>query len=58
MKPNIKVNFTAEVSSNHSQDIKRCIDFIEKAAHSGCNSVKFQLFKVDELFSKRNPNKQ
>ena len=52
MKPNIKVNFTAEVSSNHSQDIKRCIDFIEKAAHSGCNSVKFQLFKVDELFSK------
>ena len=29
-----KVNFTAEVSSNHSRDIKRCMDFIEKAVKS------------------------
>ena len=47
-----KVNFTAEVSSNHSRDIKRCMDFIEKASVCGCSSVKFQLFKIEKLFSK------
>ena len=47
-----KVNFTAEVSSNHSRDLKRCMDFIEKASFCGCNSVKFQLFKIEKLFSK------
>ena len=46
-----KLNFTAEVSSNHSRDLNRCYDFIDKASESGCHSVKFQLFKIDELFS-------
>jgi N-acetylneuraminate synthase len=44
--------FVAEVSSNHGQDLNRCYDFIQKAAEIGCDAVKFQLFKVDQLFSK------
>lgn len=45
------VFFIAEVSSNHSKDINRCLEFIDTAASIGCNSVKFQLFKVDKLFA-------
>ena len=51
MKNNVK--FIAEVSSNHNRDIDRCFRFIEKAAESGCDAVKFQLFKIDKLFSKK-----
>lgn len=43
--------FVAEVSSNHGQDIDRCYAFIDAAADIGCDAVKFQLFKVDQLFS-------
>jgi len=43
--------FIAEVSSNHSRDLKRALRFIDIAADIGCDSVKFQLFKVTELFS-------
>lgn len=43
--------FIAEVSSNHSQDLNRCFQFIDTAAEVGCDAVKFQLFKIDELFS-------
>lgn len=43
--------FIAEVSSNHARDLGRCIDFIETAAQIGCDAVKFQLFRIDELFS-------
>lgn len=43
--------FIAEVSSNHHQDLERCYDFIDTAAVSGCQAVKFQLFKIDQLFS-------
>lgn len=43
--------FIAEVSSNHSRDIKRALDFIDIAAEIGCDAVKFQLFKIDMLFS-------
>lgn len=46
-----KLNFIAEVSSNHSRDLSRCYDFIDRASESGCHSVKFQLFKIDDLFS-------
>ncbi len=45
------VKFIAEVSSNHSQDISRCRDFIDCAAEIGCHAVKFQLFKIDKLFA-------
>ena len=47
----MNVNFIAEVSSNHSRDINRCLDFIDCAADIGCDSVKFQLFKIDKLFA-------
>jgi sialic acid synthase SpsE len=48
-KSNVK--FIAEVSSNHSRDLKRSFSFIDEAARVGCTAVKFQLFKIDELFS-------
>ena len=43
--------FIAEVSSNHHKDIDRCFQFIETAAAIGCDAVKFQLFRIEELFS-------
>jgi N-acetylneuraminate synthase len=45
------IEFIAEVSSNHAQDLDRSLAFIDAAAQAGCSSVKFQLFKVRELFS-------
>lgn len=43
--------FISEVSSNHSRDLERCRKFIETSAEIGCDAVKFQLFKIDELFA-------
>jgi len=43
--------FVAEVSSNHSRDLNRCQAFIDKAAEIGCDAVKFQLFRIRELFA-------
>lgn len=43
--------FIAEISSNHGQDLERCYRFIDKAAEIGCDSAKFQLFKINQLFS-------
>ena len=47
----MKVEFIAEVSSNHSRDLKRCKEFIRTAANVGCSGVKFQLFRIEKLFS-------
>lgn len=47
----MSVHFCAEVSSNHARDPERCFAFVDAAAAAGCDSVKFQLFKVDELFA-------
>lgn len=44
-------HFIAEVSSNHHRDLGRCLQFIDTAADIGCDGVKFQLFKIDELFA-------
>ena len=44
-------HFISEVSSNHQCDIERCFKFIQKSKEIGCQSVKFQLFKINELFS-------
>lgn len=44
------VKFIAEFSSNHQQDLKRCLSFIDIASQIGCSGVKFQLFKLDQLF--------
>ena len=47
----MNMNFIAEVSSNHSCDLERSFEFIDTAALIGCDSVKFQLFKISKLFS-------
>jgi sialic acid synthase SpsE len=44
-------SFVAEVSSNHHRDLERCLKFIRTAAGIGCDAVKFQLFRVRELFA-------
>jgi N-acetylneuraminate synthase len=41
----------AEVSSNHHRDLARSKEFITTAAAIGCHAVKFQLFRISELFS-------
>jgi sialic acid synthase SpsE len=46
-----KIEFIAEVSSNHNRDINRMKEFIYASKEVGCTGVKFQLFKIDELFS-------
>ena len=43
--------FIAEVSSNHHQSLERCLEFVDVSAEIGCDAVKFQLFKLDELFA-------
>lgn len=52
LKNLIKPFFIAEVSSNHHNDLERCKEFIRTAKKVGCDAVKFQLFKVDQLFSR------
>ena len=47
----MSVQFVAEVSSNHHRDLTRCYRFIDTAAQIGCDAVKFQLFRIDELFA-------
>lgn len=47
----IKKNFfIAEVSSNHNANLERCLHFIDIAKKIGCDAVKFQLFRIDQLF--------
>lgn len=43
--------FIAEASSNHGRDLSRALAFVDAAADSGCDAVKFQLFKIDRMFS-------
>ena len=45
------IPFIAEVSSNHHQNLSRCLAFIDVSANIGCRGVKFQLFKIRELFA-------
>jgi sialic acid synthase SpsE len=47
----MSVRFVAEVSSNHNRDVRRALALIDAAATIGCDAVKFQLFRVDELFA-------
>ena len=47
----MNTKFIAEVSSNHNQSFDRCKKFVELASKIGCYAVKFQLFKIEELFS-------
>jgi len=43
--------FVAEVSSNHHRDLQRCLEFVRSAGEIGCGAVKFQLFRIRELFA-------
>jgi sialic acid synthase SpsE len=45
------IRFIAEVSSNHHGDLSRCLAFVDSAAQAGCSDVKFQLFRIRELFA-------
>jgi sialic acid synthase SpsE len=47
----VKVRFVAEVSSNHERSLARAVAFVEAAARVGCAAVKFQQFRVRELFA-------
>lgn len=48
---NNHTHFIAEVSSNHSRNLERCLAFVDAAADAGCDAVKFQLFRVEKLFA-------
>lgn len=43
--------FIAEASSNHGRDLHRALKFVDVAADAGADAVKFQLFKIDQLFA-------
>ena len=45
------IDFIAEVSSNHNRDINRMKEFIYSSKEVGCTGVKFQLFRIENLFS-------
>ncbi len=49
--------FIAEVSSNHSCNLDRAKEFIKVSCEVGCSGVKFQLFKIEELFAPEILNK-
>ena len=48
----LRTKFIAEVCSNHNGDLKRALKFVDFAKKQGFYAVKFQLFKIDQLFSK------
>ena len=47
----------AEIGSNHNQDLDTALLMIKKAAEAGCDAVKFQSIKFDELYVKNNETK-
>ena len=47
-----KTKLIAEIGSNHNRDITRCYKLIDEAKNLGFYAVKFQLFKINKLFSK------
>ncbi len=44
--------FISEISSNHNSNLKRILKLINVSSKIGFDIVKFQLFKIDKLFSK------
>jgi len=50
-----KILVVAEIGSNHDNDFKKCKKLIEKAAKIGCDAIKMQMFKADELISIKHP---
>jgi len=47
----VSTRFVADACSNHGADLGRCLAFVDAAAASGCAAVKFQQFRVRELFA-------
>jgi N-acetylneuraminate synthase len=47
----MSIEFIAEISSNHNQNLDRAREMIRVAAEIGCTAVKFQLFRIDKLFA-------
>jgi N-acetylneuraminate synthase len=45
------MKLVAEVSSNHGTDLTRALAFVDAAAELGFDAVKFQQFRVRELFA-------
>ena len=43
--------FISEISSNHNKSLKRSLKLIRLSKEIGFDIVKFQLFKIDQLFS-------
>lgn len=48
-----KILVIGEIGSNHDNDLKKCKKLILEAKKAGCDAVKFQLFKANQLVSKR-----
>ena len=49
---NFKTKFIAEIGSNHNRSLSRCYRLIDEAKKLGFYAVKFQLFRIEKLFSK------
>ena len=49
---NFKTKFIAEIGSNHNRSLSRCYKLIDEAKKLGFYAVKFQLFRIEKLFSK------
>ncbi len=47
-----KVDFIAEIGSNHNKSLRRCYKLIDAAKDIGATGVKFQLFELEKLYSK------
>jgi len=45
------IYFIAEIGINHNGDLNIAKDLIDVAVEAGCDAVKFQLFKIDQLFA-------
>lgn len=45
------VEFIAAVPSRHNRDLNHCRQLIREAARIGCTGVKFDLFRVDQIFA-------
>lgn len=49
------VFITAEVGSNHDQDLGKALRLIDAAAEAGVDAVKFQTFRASSHYSRRTP---
>jgi sialic acid synthase SpsE len=43
--------FIAEIGSNHNRERERCLELVDAAAAAGCQAVKLQVFRVQDLFA-------